>query len=708
MQKNKVQYCFLNYNKGVVMSSIWKNFSLGKKFLSLQSLLAIFLLAIFMIFLNGLMSKHTQKQLDTQLTQIGYVLDGNFEVLSKKILKDTENTLNMLKTTLANNFGVFNHKSFKIESNTDLVINDKTINIPNLTYNGIKLANNSAFIDEFANLTKAEATIFVKEKNGNFIRITTSLKNSNGNRVIGTSINQSHPAYSVIMKKNDFYGRVRLFGKDYMSIYSPITNSNGEIIGILFVAYNLDEIYKLMKQKIGDIKIGDNGSILILDKKYDRFIIGDSSQKPNSIEYYKNLPQKGIITYEKNKKEYQTFSIFNKSLDIYIITEAIIKDFTKSNDILENIIIGGILILFSLIMITSIMIIKYFILKKLDVVSNTIFGFLAYINYESKNAPKLEENDNNDEIGKLSKAVNKSILKAQKSLEQDADAIKQSTQTAHNIEAGYLNVRIEKEPANPRLKELKDVLNNTLNILQDNIGGNLNDITKVFNDYTKLDFRSEIQNAKGKVEIVTNTLGKEIKSMLETSKKFANELSTQSNFLEEAMNKLSKGTSDQASSLQQSASAIEQIASSMNNVASKTEEITTQTEGIKNIVGMIADIANQTNLLALNAAIEAARAGDHGRGFAVVADEVRQLAERTQKSLLEIETNINLLVQTINDVALSIKEQTEGISQINIAVEQIENVTQDNLNVAKDTNQIAKQISKISSNILVDVNKKQF
>ncbi|WP_257534854.1 methyl-accepting chemotaxis protein, partial [Helicobacter winghamensis] len=103
----------------------------------------------------------------------------------------------------------------------------------------------------------------------------------------------------------------------------------------------------------------------------------------------------------------------------------------------------------------------------------------------------------------------------------------------------------------------------------------------------------------------------------------------------------------------------------------------------------------------------AARAGEHGRGFAVVADEVRKLAERTGKSLGEIEANANLLVQSINDMAESIREQTAGITQINEAISNLETVTQENVGIANTSSDISQNVSEIAKAILEDANKKK-
>lgn len=102
----------------------------------------------------------------------------------------------------------------------------------------------------------------------------------------------------------------------------------------------------------------------------------------------------------------------------------------------------------------------------------------------------------------------------------------------------------------------------------------------------------------------------------------------------------------------------------------KVKRLGESSQEINSIVALVSQIASRTNLLALNASIEAARAGEAGRGFAIVADEVRQLADKSAKSLQEIEQIVMQIQSETSSVMMAMEEGTQQvINQTRLAQE---------------------------------------
>jgi len=126
-------------------------------------------------------------------------------------------------------------------------------------------------------------------------------------------------------------------------------------------------------------------------------------------------------------------------------------------------------------------------------------------------------------------------------------------------------------------------------------------------------------------------------------------------------------------------------------MAERLSQLSTEASEVKDVLVVISDIADQTNLLALNAAIEAARAGEHGRGFAVVADEVRKLAERTQKTLSEINATINLVVQSIIDSSDSMNSNVVKANELHEIANRVEHEINETVEIVQQATETSRK-----------------
>ncbi|MFC6446554.1 HAMP domain-containing methyl-accepting chemotaxis protein [Shinella zoogloeoides] len=330
-----------------------------------------------------------------------------------------------------------------------------------------------------------------------------------------------------------------------------------------------------------------------------------------------------------------------------------------------------------------------------------------------------------DEIGSIAGAVEifRQSAIEKRMLEKEAEAAR--------LQAEADRVRLQEEAEAAAQQRLREATSGLAGGLRRLAAGDLTfQLTEPF--------APDFEELRNDLNAAVDQLGEALRAVAQS----VDEMDTGTREISTGADSLSRRTEQQAASLEQTAAALDEITANVTNSTRRAEEaravaaeangaathsggvvadavnamqrIEQSSQQISSIIGVIDEIAFQTNLLALNAGVEAARAGEAGKGFAVVAQEVRELAQRSaqaakeikgliRNSEAEVKSGVTLVsetgdalqaigshVATINQhmeaIAVSAREQSVGLSEINTAVNQMDQTTQQNAAMVEETN----------------------